>query len=312
MKTSTIFKSFAIVSLILIGFIFNSCKQETNVNSTLALNTEVTPVAIIKTEAQSLSEEFKKYWYAGEAEITSYDLVQAQYGQPRNGSSVMIFVTEDFLPNVQVKADRQNPDNVPVMKLNRTKNFVTGVYPYSIMQSTFFPVSNNKHAIKVSSSVQEWCGQQYSQLNNRNKFEIESHSYFERDADKNFTLDKAILENELWIKLRIDPKSLPVGDLEIIPSLEYIRLTHRPTKAYKATATLSNGSYKIEYPQLQRTLTINFDAAFPHVISGWEETSQRRGQTLTTKGTKKVTIKSPYWGKNSPKDEALRDVLQLK
>ena len=70
--------------------------------------------------AKTLSEEFKKYWYAGEAEISSYQLEQARYGEIRKGTAVLIYVTEDFLPKKQVKADYQNTNNVPVLKLNAT------------------------------------------------------------------------------------------------------------------------------------------------------------------------------------------------
>ncbi|MDO5968214.1 septum formation inhibitor Maf [Flavivirga aquimarina] len=263
-----------------------------------------------------LSKNFKDYWYAGEAEISSYKLEQARYGEIRNGHAVLIYVTEDFLPDTQVKADKQNADNIPVLKLNATKNFNTGIYPYSIMQSTFYPVSNNKHAIKISSSMQEWCGHVYSQLNNKEQFEIMSHSYFEGEADKRFNLDKAILENELWTQLRIDPKSLPTGDLEIIPSFEYNRLRHLPIKAYKAKASLMNGSYTLHYPNLNRTLVINFTPNFPFDILGWEETFKSgfgpKAKELTTKATKLKTIKSAYWRKNHNKDEILRKELQLK
>ncbi|MGB2691994.1 MAG: septum formation inhibitor Maf, partial [Thermodesulfobacteriota bacterium] len=42
------------------------------------------------------SEEFKAYWYDGKAEITSYKLEQARYGELHEGYAVMVFVTEDF------------------------------------------------------------------------------------------------------------------------------------------------------------------------------------------------------------------------
>ena len=45
-----------------------------------------------------LNQEFKNYWFDGTAEITSYELNQYRYGQNRKGSSVLIYVTEDFLP----------------------------------------------------------------------------------------------------------------------------------------------------------------------------------------------------------------------
>ncbi|WP_299365489.1 septum formation inhibitor Maf [Winogradskyella sp.] len=262
-----------------------------------------------------LSQEFKDYWYAGEAEITSYKLEQARYGEMRDGSAVLVFVTEDFLPDAQVKADNYSESNIPVLKLNATKNFNTGIYPYSIMQSTFYPVANNEHAIKVSASIQEWCGQVYTQLNNRNDFEVMSHSYFQDEADQNFSIEKTWTENELWTKLRIDPKSLPTGELSLVPSLEFTRLRHKTIKAYNAFANLDGGVYTITYPELNRTLKISFDPEFPHEISGWEETTVNgyggSAKTLTTKATKLESIKSAYWSKNNNADEGLRETLKL-
>lgn len=292
--------------IIVIISLATSCKKETS-KKDIAENWETHFEIGEPFEGKQLSKAFKEYWYAGEAEITSYKLEQARYGEIREGQAVLVYVTEDFLPEKQVKADRQNPSNSPVLKLNATKNFNTGIYPYSIMQSTFYPVSNNKHAIKVSSSIQEWCGHVYTQLNNKEQFEIMSHSYFESEADENFKIEKDILENELWTKLRIDPKSLPTGDLQIIPALEFTRLKHIPIKAYNASATLSTASYSISYPQLNRILTINFNPVFPHDISSWEETFDN----LTTKATKLKTIKSAYWNKNSNRDKFLRDTLKL-
>ncbi len=262
-----------------------------------------------------LSEEFKSYWYAGEAEITSYKLEQARYGEMRDGTAVLVYVTEDFLPEVQVKADNYSKSNTPVLKLNATKNFNTGIYPYSIMQSTFYPVANNAHAIKVSASIQEWCGQVYTQINNRDDFEVMSHSYFQSEADENFNIDKTWTENELWTKLRIDPQSLPTGELNIIPSLEYTRLRHKDIKAYNAFAIIKNGTYAITYPDLNRTLRINFSTEFPYEIDGWEETTTTgygaSTKTLTTRATKLESVKSAYWGKNRNADEGLRKTLKL-
>ncbi len=293
---------------------FTSCKKE-KTSKDLALNTTTNIIVDNELKQKEPSQEFKNYWYAGKAEITSYKLEQARYGEIRDGHAVLIYVTEDFLPNVQVKADGQNANNVPVLKLNTTKNFNTGIYPYSIMQSTFYPVSNNKHAIKISSSMQEWCGHVYAQLNNKKQFEVISHSYFEGEADENFNLDKAILENELWTQLRIDPKSLPTGSLDIIPSFEYSRLRHIPIKAYKALVTMKENIYSITYPDLNRSLSITFNPNFPYDILGWEESFKSgfgtNAKVLKTKATKLKTIKSAYWSKNNNKDEILRDTLQL-
>lgn len=298
-----------------IGLIYSCKNQEPQQSSKIETISETEDTNVAYKETFVPSEEFKSYWYSGKAEITSYKLEQARYGELRDGTAVLVYVTEDFLPEKQVKADNYNKSNIPVLKLNATKNFNTGIYPYSIMQSTFYPVDNTKHALKVTCSVQEWCGQVYSQLNNRSQFEIKSHSYFESEADQNFSLDKTILENELWTQLRIDPTSLPKGTLEIIPSFEFIRLKHIELKAYKAIAELNKGSYQITYPYLHRTLIINFNSNFPYEITDWEETYKdgygEQAQILTTKATKLKTINSAYWSKNRNSDEVLRETLQL-
>ncbi len=269
----------------------------------------------VTVTTRQLSQEFKDYWYAGNAEITSFKLEQARYGEIHKGHAVLIFVTEDFLPIDQVKSNNQDSKNISVLKLNTTKKFNTGIYPYSIMQSTFYPVYYQQHALKTSCSVQEWCGHNYTQLNNKDDFEINSHSYFAGEADQNYHIEKDILENELWTQLRIDPNKLPTGKIEVIPSFEFSRLKHIPVKPYKVYAELTANSYTLNYTELKRTLVINFDSQFPYSILGWTESFKsgfgQDTKILTTKATKLVTIKSPYWNKNSNVDSNLRETLQL-
>ena len=137
-----------------------------------------------KEASRTLSKAFKKYWFAGDAEISSYTLTQSRYGELRSGDAVLIYVTEDFLPNTQVKANNSGENTIKVLKLNATKNFKTGIYPYSIMQSTFQPVYTKSQPLKISASIQEWCGHVYAQLNKRsNTFNYTGHSYFEGEAD---------------------------------------------------------------------------------------------------------------------------------
>ena len=76
------------------------------------------------TSSNSKHPKFNSYWYQGTAEITSYKLTQARYGEMHDGIAVNIFVTEDFLPQKQVKADSKNAENIPVLKLNSTKKFI--------------------------------------------------------------------------------------------------------------------------------------------------------------------------------------------
>ena len=294
-----------------------SCNEKESIDTEKEISKNQKDKAVkAKTE---LSETFKSYWYAGDAEITSYQLQQARYGETRDGKAVLVYVTEPFLPEAQVKADESHPDNVPVLKLNMTKNYLTGIYPYSIMTSSFYPVHDNQHALKLSFSAQEWCGQVYAQLNNREQFDVMSHSYFESEGDQNVKLEKTILESEIWNKIRIDPSNLPVGEFDVIPSLEYIRLAHIQLKAYKANLSLSenNGvsTYEIAYPELERSVKINFATEFPYAIEGWSETAKSgfgaNAKSLTSTATKMKTYKTPYWQQNGNKDLALRDSLGL-
>lgn len=317
-------KTYFKLGKIVFAVVFWSCVLSSCSDKTKEKQTDISIIsgakgASDKRSKKTLSEDFKKYWYAGEAEITSYTLEQARYGEMREGKAVLVYVTEPFLAEEQVKADGTHPNNIPVLKLNYTKNYLTGIYPYAVMGSSFYPVHDNQHAIKISLSVQEWCGHVYTQINNKDKFEITSHSYFENEADQKFTLEKTILENELWNKIRIEPKSLPVGSLQVIPSLEYIRLAHKKLKDYTVTATLDNigaiSVYTLRYPELDRTLAISFSSEFPYEIESWEETFVdgfgSKAQKLTTTGKKIRTIKSAYWEKNSNGDVFLRDSLSL-
>lgn len=297
----------------LLALTLHSCKEA--VETTSQVSEVLRPEVEIKQPKTKLSNIFKDYWYAGEAEITSYKLEQARYGEIREGNAVLVFVTEDFLPEAQVKAESYNESNIPVLKLNATKKFNTGIYPYSIMQSTFYPVANDQHAIKISASIQEWCGHVYTQLNNRNTLEISSHSYFQNEADQQFKIEKTWTENELWTKLRIDPNTLPIGDINIVPSLEFTRLKHEQLKAYNAFASMEEGIYAINYLELERTLKIKFNPEFPYDIIGWEETMTSgfgaSTKTLTTKATRLETLKSAYWNMNNNTDESLRTTLKL-
>ncbi|AEM71977.1 Maf-like protein [Allomuricauda ruestringensis DSM 13258] len=307
------------ITWILVLFILTSCIDKNQTAESRETSGQENTTPSTAKPKYPLTDNFKNYWYAGDAEITSYKLEQARYGELRDGNAVLIYVTEPFLPKEQVKANGNNPENISVLKLNATKKFLTGIYPYSIMSSTFYPVYDNQHAVKTSLSVQEWCGHVYSQLNNREKFEFTSHSYFEGEADQEFSMEKSFLENEIWTKIRINPENLPQGEISMIPSLEFLRLRHQKMKAYTANATMSSKdgitTYTISYPELERKLMINFMADFPFSIESWTEEFKSgfgsNAKTLTTSASKIKTLKTAYWSKNENKNLILRDSLGL-
>lgn len=290
-----------------ISLLFIFCTSKTPEKKRFTVSTKV--------ENQQKHKNFNTYWYAGKAEITSYKLTQARYGQIYEGTVVNIFVTEDFLPEKQVKADYQNKKNVPILKLNSTKKYTTGIYPYSLMTSTFSPINTNEKAIKISFSAQEWCGNTFIQLNNKEDFKIDFFSYFESNSDREISLEKDILENELWNQLRINPLAIKTGSYKVIPSFEFLGLNHQEIKAYEALIKITKKEdfiyFSISYPTLKRKLAIQLDKEFPYTINSWEETFTQRGKELTTKATKIKTIQSAYWNKNGVTDKKERQELGL-
>ena len=261
-----------------------------------------------------LSSEFKSYWFDGTAEISSYALEQSRYGAPREGTAVLIYVTEDFLPDKQVKANQKSESTQTVLKLNRTKNFLTGIYPYSIMTSIFSRLGQSRPLVKTTTSIQEWCGQAYLQLNRREGLEVKSHSYFEGEADQNFQFKDALTEEELWVWIRTQPDRLPQGTLELLPSFEFIRLKHKPLQLYQTEAVLEQNdtlhTYSLTYAELQRKLSISFTKEAPHTILDWTEEDLKNPNQITRAQIKK-TVKLPYWKLNKLGDDQFRDSLGL-
>ncbi len=84
------------------------------------------------------SEEFTQKWYTGKAEISSYDLQQARYGELRNGEAALIFVTEDFSTEKLVKLDEPEKTNDKLRVLKMNSNFVIADHYRLIIDSSFF------------------------------------------------------------------------------------------------------------------------------------------------------------------------------
>lgn len=269
------------------------------------------------------SEEFAEYWWSGKAELSSYRLEQARYGQIHQGHAVLIFVTEDFSKSKHVKLDNPQAagdDAVNVMKLNFTKKFNTGIYPYSMMMSSFKPVEVNQYpqALKVNATSQEWCGHTFTQLDLEDShYHGHLYSYFESEGSENdFKLDNALLEDEIWNTIKLDFNLLPTGSVNIIPGVLSQRLMHVDFQVLKAEARLEKQNdgtmmYQINYDNPDRVLKIFFESEFPYQITGWEDSHKSGGKLLTTKASLNKTLKLDYWNKNSLEDEVFRERLGL-
>lgn len=266
------------------------------------------------------SAEFNAYWHQGKAELSHYALTQARYGELRNGNAVLVFVTEDVLDSAQVKYEGQgDAPRTNVLKLNRIDRFVTGIYDYSLMTSTFSPVDGTP-PMKVSCTTQDWCGQMFMQLNRRGHgYKYELRSYFQADGDKDGTIGKTALEDDIMVQVRIDPKKLPVGTVDMLPTLSYLRLMHKPITPVKMNAELNvqgdTSTYHMQFSSLDRTVSIHFGTAFPHVIYGWEETRPDgfgdNVRTLSTTARLKEQVMEPYWAQHDVGDSTYRRALGL-
>lgn len=269
---------------------------------------------------RTVSSETKRLWFDGKAELSSYKLTQARYGETHEGTAVLVYVTEPFSTTANTKADHDHPGNISILKLNKTLKFNTGIYPYSMMNSTFFPLEYGTASLKLSSSVQEWCGMTYLEMKNADKFVFEFDSYFEGFTYKNKTLDKTILEDDLWSLIRLNPELLPIGNQLVIPSMFFLRLRNKMPEAYEATLSLEKDSqgmsnYTLVYPALERVITISFNTGFPHEILGWEDTHYSgygdEKKKLTSKAERLKTIRTDYWNQNHNEDSGWRGKLDL-
>ncbi len=303
-------------------FLFAACDNNSQIATTFAV---INPTTTNATATPST--KLDDYWYQGKAEINSYDLEQARYSDVHPGEAVLIFVSEDFLTDKQVKNDNYtNKNSTPILKNNFLRKFTTGIYDYSIMTSVFTPADTKQFpkTAKMTISSQDWCGQSFMQINQqKNKYKVELRSYFESEGDKDFTIDDALLEDEIFNRIRMNPDALPTGKTQLIPSATIARLMHldlQPMttiitkKAYKGTEFQGENlvAYEIEYPALKRKLSIVYQKEAPYIIEGWTDkyTALSR-QQLTTKATRKKTVLSPYWRQNNPKDVGLRKDLGL-
>lgn len=276
-----------------------------------------------------LDPQFKSYWKDGKAEISSYELKQARYGEVHEGEAVLIYVLEPFSKKNQVKLDdwTNSEDREDVLKLNFVRKFETGIYPYSTMLSVFNSIETG-HLKKLSSSIQEWCGQVYMQINYRGKkLFYQGRSYFETEGDQDKDFRKVLTEDELWNQIKLGPQSLPNGNREIIPSTIYLRFNHHDAQIVNADLSLVKTKnqeysmdsimvYQLQYKNPEnRTLKIFFEERFPFQILGWEDefkdiawNSERK--ILTTRAKLKKTIRMDYWNKNKREHAHLKNLLK--
>jgi hypothetical protein len=271
-------------------------------------------------------QEIIDYWLDGKAEVTRYDLQQALRGELRRGDAVLVFETRDFLPDEGVETDspdRQKMGALPVLKLNFTKEFETGVNPYSIMTWAYTPLQSAAHprALASGTAIQDWSGPTWVQLDLRDDtYKATGRSQIDAEANHAVELEAIWLEDEIWARIRLAPSTLPTGMVPMIPGGEQSLLRRRPLAAENAKVSLAEQTdgvmvYAIRYAKSNRKLAIRFEKDFPHAILGWDEWYQdalgTSGRDETTKATQAESIRLDYRNRNGNEDGAWRKKLGL-
>lgn len=261
---------------------------------------------------------FDAHWYDGKAELDGYRLVVSRYGENRDGTAVMIFVTEPFSESKRVKVDdaaAHPADTFTALKLNLVRDFQTGIYDYNTMVSVFVRAESMEPA-KVSFSSAEWCGHVYSELTFQQK-EIRGTvaSYFEGESGP-VSLGRpgnGVTEDELFIALRGLRKAfLPAGETRTVPYLPgvfYSRLSHRKLEWTQATITRASAGEKVTVPAGTfdamrydvkiadgRAGTFFVESAYPHRIVKWSLPPDVSGELTGT-------VRMEYWRTHGNGDE---------
>jgi len=292
-------------------------------------NSPVDSIQVIAKDAGSeksllnanLSDEsYDMSYFSGQAEVATYSLEKARYEDVHPGEAVLVFVAEPFSIKNQVKADRPNAENsVKALKMNRIDRFSTGVYDYSQFTSVFTPYEkfDAKFPMKITMGSQDWCGQSFYQINNRNGFEFSQKSYFESKGDTVLNIEYAVPEDNIMNLIRISKDLLPIGDFDVIPSASYLASSNTKVKSYLANGAIvlddDGFVYEYEIPELSRSVKIYVTTENQNRISKWEETyptvfdGVSRTSVYVLKGVKVM----PYWRMNSSEDEGLRKEMNL-
>lgn len=271
-------------------------------------------------------EGFWDHWGDGKAELAGYALKQPRYGELRDGTVVLITVTEDFSDARRVKADRPGSGVHPVLKLNAVRDFQTGIYDYNVMTSSFLRLDGSDAwgvPTKIAFSSQEWCGHVYDQLlTHDTKFDRTVHSYFDgEDLSETTAIPAgAVFADALPLIVRglVGEPIAPGAErqLQLYPRLFDLRMLHQKGSfqsatlsraAEPATITVPAGAFEVDRYTLvasDGTSTFDVERAAPHRLVRWEGVKGEVGELTGS-------FRTPYWQQNHNGDERFLEPLHL-
>ncbi len=263
------------------------------------------------------SRDFWARWSDGRAELSGYRATVNRYGELRPAEVVLIYVTEPMDRRTWIKDDAApEAERVNVLKLNASLKFQTGVYPYSVLTSVFAPVDRYRDEafapVKVSLSVQEWCGHVFHAVwPGDDRFASQLMSYFASEGEAREEVPTprgALYEDALLIQLReLDGPFAGGGDWRgaLVPSLWSARRAHRALRPVDATITRARAErdgapvtrFTLRYADVTRTFDV--ETAAPRRVLAWSASDGEEARLVATE-------RLPYWQLNHNGDERER------
>ena len=268
------------------------------------------------------SGDFWDHWGDGRAELSGYRVTLSRYGEPRQAQLSLIYVTEPHDRRSWIKDDQaEEPNRIEVLKLIRSMQFMTGIYPYFVMGSTFAPVDawgdERFQPVRINLDVQEWCGSVSQRVfPGKNGVRSLRLSYFEDEAETRRELELGegtLYEDALLIQLReLDGPFLRGEDWEgeIVRELWSLRSGHRAIQPVPARITRMDQDrdgvavtrFRLEAGEYWRTYDV--ERAAPRRVLAWETSTGETAEILQTE-------RLSYWQLNQPGDERYRESLGL-
>jgi hypothetical protein len=226
-------------------------------------------------------EQFSAYWQRDQSEETAYDF---QINNDHvNKPVTLVFSAIDFRTDAHqpARTAEDRTRSVRVLACQLISPFPDSVGNRQEVQ-VFTPVNRSEflETIQVYAALQT-TNDRYAQ---RLDYQTGQFVLSRQQEDKqrmlpDYKLEKTLLEDELWTRIRLNPAKLPIGHIRLLPSL-----TTRQGRlwAEKAIATRADSgsvafsrpglqAYSVRFDKSGRTLTIWYARDFPHRIAGWED-----------------------------------------
>jgi hypothetical protein len=231
-----------------------------------------TPQNVVVAVNQETNAVFQKYWKTQGTETTKFILTQDSL---TIGEATLSFTLKDF--------GKDQPNGaISSLSSNFSQKTKQGIYNYSENSTAITPLNTPlySHALSIISSSQSNAGTDFLSFQPAPKsYLFVGRNSVEPEKEIHKVTEKGNLEDEIWVKIRLNPDALPQGETEMIPSLGYWNKVRKSPSAQEVKAELKSMEnnpklkiYSLDYPDLKRKLEIIFEANFPYQIIEFSET----------------------------------------